>query len=173
MDNKTNFNIFIERKFTLVVTILGCFFFLFAILTLLKESSVFLSITFIIIGIYLVFSVIGIQINAKERKFKYYTKQFFIKIGKWQWLEDYPDVCVLLVNQKQTLYSMSNSSFTSKSIVYKVFLLNEWHREKFFIKVFKTEEKAILYAKDFAGRTGTNYTQFSPEISAATLSRRR
>ncbi len=170
---KVDLHHYIEQKFTLAITIVGYFFFFFALLTLIKGGAVFFALLFILLGVYFSFSTIGIQIDTKAKVFKYYSKQFFIKKGKWLPLTEYPDIGVLLTDQKQTVYGGSNAQVTTKSRVFKVYLLNVSHREKLFIKEFKTEEKAILFAKDFAGRSGTTYTIFSPEISEATRSRRR
>jgi hypothetical protein len=170
---KSDFNLFIEQKFTLIATVLGYFFLILSIGAFFRKSTLFFGVVFLIIGIYLAFSMVGIKVDKENKRFKYYTRQFFIKKGSWQSLIAYPDVSVLLVNQKQTTYSGTNAQVTTKSTVYKVFILNKTHREKFFIKEFKTEETAILFAKDFAGRSGTSFVIFSPQISEASLSRRR
>jgi len=173
MEQKKHINIFIEQMFPIIITITGYFFFLFALLTFINNGRIIFIILFITIGIYLAFSIVGIQIDTKNKKFKYYKRLFFVKMGKSQSLSDYPDVCVLLVNQKKTSYSLSNVAFTTKSTVFKVFMFTDTHRQKLFIKKYKSNEEAVAYAKDFASRIGSNFTKYSPYISEATLSRRR
>ena len=172
MKNKTGFNQYIEQLYPLALTVVGYVFFLFTI-TLFISGAFIVGIVFLIIGVFLSFSVVGIQVDSEKNRFNYYERILFVKMGKWRSFDEFPDVSVLTINQKHSSRSLTNMEFTSKSIVYKVHLLNETHREKIMIQIFKEEEKAILFAKDFAARTGTNFTIFSPEISEATLSRRR
>lgn len=172
MDTKNKFNLHVEQLYPRVFTISGYALFLLALLAFLNTAFI-LGFVFIIIGVFLSFSIVGIQVDMTKNRFKQYERKFWIKMGKWRNFDDFPDVSVLTINQKHTSRSLTNTEFTSKSVVYKVFLLNETHREKFLVKEFKTEDKAILYAKDFAARTATEFTVFSPYISEATLARRR
>jgi hypothetical protein len=67
----------------------------------------------------------------------------------------------------------SNIPFTSKNVVYKIFLLNETHREKLLVKIFKNQEDALHLAKEFASKTSTSIAIYSPQIREVSLSRRR
>ncbi len=169
---KNNFDQFVEQKYPPAGVFLGYFFIGLSVL-LFSTQYLFSGATLLIIGVYLAFSIIGIQVEKSKNRFKYYNRHFWVKQGEWKSFKDFPDVCVLLTNLKGTSYYGAGIPITTKNRLFVVFLLNETHREKLLIKEFKTEEKAILYAKDFAERSGTNFTVFSPYISEATLSRRR
>ena len=136
----------------------------------LSGSSVFLGVTFLVIGIialinkgwiqsaisltiasFLLLSFSGIEIDTKKRRIKSYNKLFgLIKTGKWKPIDNYLGVTLVPMKKVQTIYSRSNRVNSSTKMEFQIHLVNKSKKPALAIKKCKTVEDAQNSLDEFA-----------------------
>jgi len=124
------------------------------------------------VGSYFVFSYYGFQINDNQTEFREYFGLFGFKKGKWQPLSEMPYITVFYITQAETTgagRSMQETTLTEK--VYKVFLLNETHRQRALIKITPNENEAKQIVHDLTTNLPLTHVKYQPKTR--TNSKRR
>ncbi len=136
----------------------------------LNGPSIFLGITFMIIGIillvvenwilgtlgiiialFLLFSYSGINIDTKKRAIRPYNKFFgIIKTGKWESLEKYIGLTLVPMNKIYSVYSRSNRKSLSVEKEYRIYLVNKAKKPTLPLKKCRTMEKAQNCMDEFS-----------------------
>ena len=119
-------------------------------------------VTLILIGSALVFLRRGVILDFENKKIKEYIGLFLIKLGKWNNLNEYPYVSVLVENLKSTGFSTTGVEFTERKKVYRIYFMNESHRKRLRIMDFKLFESATSEAKRIAHKMQLEYTEYNP-----------
>lgn len=125
------------------------------------------------LGYFIALSFNGIEINPKIKTFRSYSNIFGLKFGKWESLEDYPDLCVMLRKDSYRAYSYSMSSMTDSNNYYGLFLLSKNHRKKLEIQRHGESQAAIEAAKKLAELLNLNYVKYQPATASKGLQSRR
>ncbi|PQJ16664.1 hypothetical protein BST99_13890 [Aureicoccus marinus] len=105
----------------------------------------------------------GVILDFENKKIKEYIGLFFIKLGKWNNLNEYPYVSVLVENLKSTGFSATGLEFTERRKVYRIYFMNESHRKRLRIMDFKLFESATSEAKRIANKMQLEYTEYNPK----------
>jgi len=115
----------------------------------------------------------GIKLDAIQGKYKVYTAYlFFIKIGKWQSLDNYPHLSVLGTQAGEKTTSWGGNENTLTERVWDLMLLTPNHRGKLFVKRFQDEAAAWDQADILARALKKECTTYNPQISAASRAMR-
>ncbi|MBD0852640.1 hypothetical protein [Maribacter arenosus] len=164
INNKTS------RFFPDVFAYIGYLMIFIGVVLLIKEQR--WGIVLIILGILLGFSFVGILIDTDKRTFKTYSSLFGFKKGVWESYDDYVDLSILEVNQKQKGHSRTGLEFSSKFMVYRVFMLDKKHRKRILLQEFKTKELAVEFAEVMSKSISKPIKTYSPVISKSSRSKR-
>ena len=156
---------FLDYEFPIGAVAIGYFLIVIGIASFIFTKSILLSLILITIGIYLASSYVGILIDLKNRKFKFYKSKFGIKEGNWNYFKNYPYLSLLSVNQKQTTYSHTQAQNTTRFIVYRIYLLNEKHTEKLLIREYRNKLLAEKYLDQLANELKLETDIYSPDFS--------
>ena len=115
----------------------------------------------------------GVEIDVEHRRYKEYTGLITLRLGSWKKLDNWTDVSVIRANETLKVYSHNLQSTRHTEQVYKVILLTANHRKRMDVKKCPNKEDAIDHAHEYARLFGMNYTDYNPQISAASRARRR
>lgn len=107
-------------------------------------------------GILLSFSVSGTRIDLKKKRFKEYTRYFWIKFGSWIALENFPFITLITSREESEAFSFKKDNSENDELVYGIYLLNRERSQKVLLKKFKDKDQAILELPDFAKKLGVN-----------------
>jgi hypothetical protein len=151
---------------------IGYIFLLVGLLSTLGNP--FIGMALAAIGSIGAFARVGVQIKPDERVFRAYTALFGIATGKWQSMDGFSDIAVLKKRISTTAYSRSDRAATTSAEDYlDVCLLDKSHRKKQVINRCTDMDTAIRNAQELAERLNLNYGAYNPDLSAATIARRR
>ena len=156
---------FITPKYILFIVIVGCFCFLIGIGSSFIIESILPGLILVPIGAYLVFSHTGFDIDLKKRRFRHFTSHFGIKKGRWDKFKYYPYLALLSMRTKQTKYSFSGVPFSSKSMSYRVHLLNEKHTRKILIKEFQNKLEAETFMEQVSKELSLEIQSYHPDFT--------
>ncbi|WP_127141835.1 hypothetical protein [Flagellimonas marinaquae] len=120
-------------------------------------------ISLFIIGLTMAFTRKGVILEYENKKIKEYIGLFFIKLGKWKSISTYTDVSVLMMNIKSTGFSRTGLEFTERSKVYRIYFMDENHRERLRVKDFEKMEIAISNAKVIAKKMEKTFAKYNPK----------
>jgi len=160
--------------FTILFGVIIIINFIFCEILDLSGMSLFGSIFQLLIGVFLAFTSVWIEIDIERNMYKRYTNYFgFIKSGKWKSLERYTDLAILKIKEAVEYASRSNRTTKQSKNVYNVCLLDSTHRLR--IVLYKAEKfvEAEKYAKNIMTKLDVKYTQYNPKISEKTRLRRK
>ncbi len=136
----------------------------------LSGPSIFLGITFLVIGIvalinkgwiqssisltiasFLLLSYSGVEIDTKKHLIKSYNKYFgLLKAGKWKSINNYLGVTLVPMKKVNTIYSRSNRINSSTKKEFQIHLVNKAKKPALAIKKCKTEESAQSSLDEFS-----------------------
>lgn len=128
----------------------------------LDGPSIFLGITFLVIGIvllvaanwalgsvsviislFLLLSYSGIDIDTEQQKIRPYNMFFgFFKSGKWESLEKYIGLTLIPMRRVYSVYSRSNQQNVSTEKDFRIYLVNKAKKPSIPVKKCRTPEKA-------------------------------
>lgn len=152
-----------NRVFPLMFVMIGATLCLCGLILLSSfNSNAIVGLVLLAIGVIIVFTRKGAIIDFRERKIKYYIGLFFIRIGNWKTIESYSFISILHLNQQSSGYSRTGIKFTEKTKVYRIYLLNNSHREKLKINDFKDLEIATLEANKIAKKLNFEFVIYNP-----------
>lgn len=114
----------------------------------------------------------GFETN-RSGEFREYGRAFGIKWGKWQNLDQFPDMTILTLKEGLTLRNRSNVSTTVVEKYYGIYLLTSSHRAKVLVNKFKDLEQAKDFITPIALGLNKEVVQYNPAISERTRMRRR
>jgi hypothetical protein len=130
-------------------------------------------VVFIPIGISLLAHSAGLELDFENQKYLQYTSLFGKKKGEWRSLASYTALIILRKDGKTNLSTTrSTISSTLRYHEYQVFLTDQSHRKRLYLKHFDTAEQARKFAVDFMEKTGIPLERFNPVISEQTRSKR-
>lgn len=107
-------------------------------------------------GLLLSFTVTGSRIDLKNKRFKEYTRYFWVKIGSWTSLENFPFITLITSREASEAFSFKKDDSENDELVYGIYLLNRERSQKVLLKKFKDKNQAILELSDFAKKLGAN-----------------
>lgn len=114
----------------------------------------------------------GFETNKFSGQFREYGRTFGIKWGKWQNLDQFPDMTILTLKEGLTVRSRSNVSLTVVENYYGIYLLTSSHRTKILVNKFKDLEEAKDFITPIALSLKKEVVQYNPAISERTRMRR-
>lgn len=115
----------------------------------------------------------GLELDFESGKYRVFTKFFRHKKGEWRSLAYYSAVIVLRKEGKTSFATIrSTLSSTIRYHEYQVFLTDQSHRKRLYLKHFDTADQARKFALDFMEKTGIPLERFNPVISEQTRNRR-
>ncbi|MEO6903029.1 MAG: hypothetical protein ABI315_07740 [Bacteroidia bacterium] len=117
-----------------------------------------------LVGGFVCFTYLGIEINIKNKTIRQYTSYFGFKKGATKDLTVFPFICIFKSNKIYTTNSRSNRSVSYSEKTFDIYLLNQTHKEKILIKIEKGEDKAIQKAKEIADDMGIKLVQYNPVV---------
>ncbi|WP_111710234.1 hypothetical protein [Lutibacter citreus] len=158
----------LEKIFPLMFLIIGITLILAGIfltgmnLLISTNSTSFIGILTLLIGVIIVFMRKGTLFDFDKKRIKHYVGLFFIKIGKWDTTENYSFISVLHLNQKSIGYSRTGVQFSEKNKIFRIYLLNRTHREKLKITDFNDLKNADLEANKIARIMNIEFVKYNP-----------
>lgn len=117
-------------------------------------DSPFLGVGLFLVGILLSFTVTGIRIDCENKRFKEYTRYYWIKIGSWKSLNDYPFITVITDHESSVAFSFRENDSSMDEAVYGIYLLNRDRSHKVLIQKYKDKDEAILKLPEFSDQIG-------------------
>jgi hypothetical protein len=125
------------------------------------------------IGIALFAHSAGLELDFENQKYQQYTSLFGKKKGEWRSLASYTALIILRKDGKTNLSTTrATISSTLRYHEYQVFLTDQSHRKRLYLKHFDTADQAKKYTSDFMEKTGIPLERFNPVISEETRNRR-
>jgi hypothetical protein len=164
--------IIIQDLFRIPKYLFGVLFIIggFAAGILQEKNEVFLMIP---IGIALLAHSSGLELDFENQKYRQYNSFFGKKRGGWLSLASYSALIILRKDGKTNLSTTrATISSTLRYNEYQVFLTDQSHRKRLYLKHFDTEELARKYALSFMEKTGIPLERYNPVISEETRNRR-
>lgn len=127
--------------------------------------AVFLGSALLFVGTFLLTSSSGIQIDYANKRFREYHAYLGIKAGKWDDLDKYPYLSILLANKSTKSSDITTlNSVVQTDVAYGVYLLNKSHRKKILIKRCKEGSiKAKEEAEKFSEKMSKDLVKYSPK----------
>jgi len=148
IDNKTG-------KFFPQAAINGGYVFILFSPVFLMDSPL-IGIALLLIGLLVSFTVTGVRIDLKNKRFKEYTRYYWIKIGPWIPLEQYPFITLITSRESSPAFSFKKDDSENDEIVYGVYLLNRERSKKILLKKFEDKDQAILELSELSKAIGAN-----------------
>ena len=124
------------------------------------------------VGVFLLSSSYGTQIDFGNKKYREYGTLFFIKRGPWKELDKLQDVTVLTSRTATQIMANMVQTRTVRDERFEVCLLNNNHRRKIAIQKFKELDDAKKFATSLAAKMNSSVVKYSPVVSDKTRSRR-
>jgi len=118
-----------------------------------KDSPLISAVLFLV-GILLSFSVSGTRIDIKNKRFKEYTRYYWIKFGPWIPLEQFPYVTIITDRESSAAFSFKKDDSDNDEIIYGIYLLNRERSQKVLIKKFNDKDQAMLELPKLADKIG-------------------
>lgn len=129
---------------------LGITFLVIGIVLLVTSNWIFGSIS-LVIALFLFFSYSGINIDTEKKAIKPYNKFFGIfKTGKWEPLEKYIGLTLVPMKKIYSVYSRSNRNNVSEEKEFRIYLVNKAKKPSIPIKKCRTHEKAQNCIDEFS-----------------------
>ena len=129
---------------------LGITFLVMGIVLLLTSNWIF-GIISSLIAFFLFFSYSGINIDTEKRTIKQYNNIFGIyKSGKWESLENYIGLTMVPMRKIYTVFSRSNRSNVSYEREFRIYLVNKRKKPAIPLKKCKTLDRAQNCMDEFA-----------------------
>jgi len=127
----------------------------------------------ILVSIFVIFAQNGLCLDPQKNQYQSYTKFLGLKMGKWQSLEEYADLCILKTKQSTKAYSRAMvESETSSEVFYDIYLVSKNHRKKLLIKRSSLFDQAKIEAELLAQALERPLVAYQPQLSAASQARR-
>lgn len=164
--------IIIQDLFRIPKFIFGALFIIggFGVGILKEQTEIFLMIP---IGVALLAHSAGLELDFENQKYRQYSSFFGKKKGEWFSLESYSALIILRKDGKTSLSTTrATISSTLRYNEYQVFLTDQTHRKRLYLKHFDTHEQARKFALDFMEKTEIQLERFDPVISQQTRNRR-
>jgi len=115
------------------------------------SSDWILGIPFLLVACFLFFTFSGIEINTDKQQIKSYYKVFgLIKRGKWISLSKYKGVTLVRMKKTQTMFSRSNRQTSITNRYFQIYLVNKANKPELPIKKCKTFEEAQNSLDEFS-----------------------
>lgn len=146
IDNKTG------KSFPQAAINGGYIFILFSPVFVMDSPLIGVALFFV--GLLVSFTVSGVRIDLKNKKFKEYTRYYWIKIGNWISLKQYPFITMMNIRESSEAFSFSKNDTSLDNILYGIYLLDNKQTNKILIKKFKDKDEAILELSELAGKLG-------------------
>ncbi len=151
------------KSFSQPLIYVGYTLIIFGLYTLINAIVPGLIVT--LIGIFIGFSSTGLTLNPNTKEFREYTIMFGIRVGKWQSLENYPDLSLLKRTIGYSALSRGQRELSDSDSYIDICLLSKSHRKKILVKRMQNKEEALIDAKLIAEKMGLNLTAYAPKVS--------
>jgi hypothetical protein len=117
-------------------------------------DSPLIGIALFLVGMLLSFTVSGIKIDPNKKRFKEYTRYYWIKMGTWNSLNDYPFITVITDHESSVAFSWKKDDESMDEAVYGIYLLNRDRSHKILITKYRDKDEAILKLPELADAIG-------------------
>lgn len=137
---------------------------------ILNGPSIFLGITFLVLGLvfiintgwilgaaflmvscFLIFTYSGIEIDTDKRRIRSYFKVFgLIKRGKWKSLGKYEGVTLVPMKKVHTIFSRSNRQTSTTDNYFQIYLVNKANKPELPIKKCKSFDEGQNSLDEFS-----------------------
>jgi len=114
------------------------------------------------IGIILLFSSEGLDIDLKGGRYKEWNRWFGIRVGVWKPLDVIQSVSIILETDTGKLYPVTEHSPELTEDYFQVFMMNENHLYKVFVAHSKKRAEAEAMAKNLANWLKVDVQTFNP-----------
>ncbi|MEX1000874.1 MAG: hypothetical protein WDZ35_02035 [Crocinitomicaceae bacterium] len=150
-------------------------FTLFGLLMILSGGAgFFVGPLVLLIGLFVLTSIVGTDICYRTKYVREYHKRFFIKTGKWKSTQTYPDLCILKLGKSKRQSDMSSAVSTDIDISKnEVYLMTANHRKRILIRTCDNLAQAKETAELLAEKLGKSIQPFRPAITQKTQERLR
>ncbi|MBL7892956.1 MAG: hypothetical protein JNL63_10025 [Bacteroidia bacterium] len=140
-------------------------------------GAISLTLTFLFISFFSVYFLIGLilpviilanrkglQIDIVQNQYREYHKIFRRTKGDWKSLEPYKKIVVLSKTVSKTATgTLMTSDIRIKGLIHIVYLIDESHLKKLYLKSFDHHDQANDFAKKMAKNIGFPIVEFSPK----------
>lgn len=115
------------------------------------------------IGALILFTLQGVEINPKEKKYRYYLRVFFLKLGMWKSYASFTDL-ILLRHKASNARPMNSGKevLGSGKVVYEIYLAHPNHFTMVLIKKTPTQADGEHDADELARQLGVEWVQYNP-----------
>ncbi|HET6990107.1 MAG TPA: hypothetical protein VFJ43_02240 [Bacteroidia bacterium] len=149
------------------VTIIGIFFgyiILAGSCVLIFLFGFFPSILLLLVSLFIVSVVQGVQVDPMNKKIRSYISFLGIKKGKWEELENFPFICVLRKNKELEADSLAQTQpIIIKSVQYEICLLNHDHFIRMLLLTVNKIEDAKRVAEEYSTILKKPIVEFHPK----------
>ncbi len=105
----------------------------------------------------------GLEIDIENKRYRDYKKFFARMSGKWKPLDAYTDIVIQSKSGAKSVLGMRlTAEIKIKMIIHSVWLMDENHMKKIFLKSFPSYEEAKKFAEDMAIQSNFVLASFKP-----------
>ncbi|MCB0763269.1 MAG: hypothetical protein KDB84_01090 [Flavobacteriales bacterium] len=150
--------------------------------TLVMDQGAFfpsaMRILFVVVGFFLSIVVIGLpvmamaiyrvgtEIDMARVRCREYGSLLGWRWGKWQPLEPYEAIVILVKRRVSTMYSRGQVALDRTEIDHDVTLVDRSHRKKFVLRACESSEEASALALQVSDFTGFDVVPYAPHRSS-------
>jgi hypothetical protein len=151
--------------------IFGGLILIFALSNIIQGYYTFIPLA--LLGTSLLLMSSGLEIDLEHKRYRLFKSIARRRSGEWQPFRDYTTIIILSKQgSKFRLGPKLAYEHETKMLEYQVFLTDQNHRKRLYLKHFDTEEQARKYALSFMEKTGIPLERYNPVISEETRNRR-
>lgn len=132
-----------------------------AVLCIIGNGPIALALILILVAFLFFFGNQGASIDTHDKKVRHYLGLGRWRIGKWENLENYPDI-VLFKQKKGLIANLDVNDVKQSFYDYEVYLASPNHFHLFMICQFQDEEKAHNEAKRLAFQLDKEWVAYNP-----------
>lgn len=115
----------------------------------------------------------GLEIDIQNNQYRDYKKLFSKKRGSWKSLDKFTDIVIQSKSGSKSVLGMRlTAEIKIKMVIHTVYLMDENHMKKIFLKSLPNYEEAKKFAEDIAVQSNFPIASFNP-ISARTNTKGR
>ncbi|MCC6767919.1 MAG: hypothetical protein IT240_02640 [Bacteroidia bacterium] len=146
----------------------GAILIVVAAFLLLRESPLWIGATAaLVIGVVLLFSTEGIDIDKAGGRYKEWNRWFGIRVGKWKPLDVIESVSVILETDTGRFIPVTENSPYKTEDYFQVYLMNDNHHYKVFVCQSRLRVEAETMAKNLASWLSVEVRVYQPQRQGA------
>ena len=116
----------------------------------------------------------GLEIDIQNNQYRDYKKLFGKKRGEWKSLEKFTDIVIQSKSGSKSVLGMRlTAELKIKMVIHSVYLMDENHMKKIFLRSLPSYEDAKKFAADIAMESNFPIASFNPISSRTNTKERR